>query len=60
MQHVLFIYYYSRCAYIVVPTFDANKILSLCPSHRFTGEFCIYCVLDFPVLGQLLPALASL
>ena len=43
---------HSRHAYIVVPPFDANKILSLCPSHRFpliTGEFCMYCVLGFPV-----------
>ena len=24
----------SRHAYVVVPPFDANKILSMCPSHR--------------------------
>ena len=41
---------HSRHAYVVVPHFDANKILSLCLSHGFpliTGEFCTYYVLSF-------------
>ena len=40
---------YSRHAYVVVPPFDINEILS---SHRFpliACEFCTYCVLGFPV-----------
>ena len=41
---------HSRHAYIVVTSFDTNKILSLCPSHGFpliTDEFSMYCVLSF-------------